>query len=140
MAAIGSIEPVTEARAPETLDNAGFTSSLELYVSDIIGLITALAILFFIVYSFMAAFEWATAGGESGKVEKAKNRLMFGTLGIILIVATYSILGLIGSLIGIDILNPGELIQNIIPGSGSATVTGTVPIPSNSTIYQGHGT
>jgi hypothetical protein len=117
MANIGSIQPVSEARAPESLTNEGFISSLELYISDIIGTITVLAILFFVVYSFLAAFEWATAGGDSSKVEKAKNRFIWGTLGIILIVASYAIIGLIGSLIGVDILNPGELIQNIIPGT-----------------------
>lgn len=115
MANIGSIEPITEARAPKSLDNAGFTASLELYVSDIIGAITILAVLFFIVYSFLAAYEWVTAGSDSSKVEKSKNRFIWGTLGLILIVASYSIIGLIGSLIGISILNPGELFQNIIP-------------------------
>lgn len=115
MANIGSIEPITEARAPETLDNAGFTASLELYISDIIGAITILAVLFFIVYSFLAAYEWVTAGSDSGKVEKSKNRFIWGTLGLILIVASYAIIGLIGSLIGISILNPGELLQNVIP-------------------------
>lgn len=126
MANIGSIEPITEARAPETLDNAGFTASLELYISDIIGAITVLAVLFFIVYSFLAAYEWVTAGSDSGKVEKAKNRFIWGTLGLILIVASYAIIGLIGSLIGISILNPGELFQNIIPGGGPATAP-TIP-------------
>lgn len=115
MANIGSIEPVTEARAPKTLDNAGFTESLELYVSDIIGAITVLAVLFFIVYSFLAAYEWVTAGSDSGKVEKAKNRFIWSTLGLILIVTAYAIVGLIGSLVGISILNPGELFQNIVP-------------------------
>ena len=119
MADIGSLEPITKARAPETLDSAGFIASLELYMSDIIGLITALAALFFIVYSFLAAYEWVTAGSDSGKVEKAKNRFIWGTLGLVLIVASYAIIGLIGSLIGISILNPGELIQNIIPGGVS---------------------
>ncbi len=117
MAGIGSIEPITEARAPESLDEVGLTTSLETYVSDIIGLITALAALFFIVYSFLAAFEWVTAGGDSGKVEKAKNRFIWGTLGLILIVASYSIIGLIGSLVGIPILSPGELIKTLNPAN-----------------------
>jgi hypothetical protein len=115
MADIGSIQPVTEARAPKSLDKAGFIDSLELYISDIVGTITALAVLFFIVYSFLAAYEWVTAGSDSGKVEKAKNRFIWGTLGLILIVATYAILGLIGTLVGISVLEPGELINNIVP-------------------------
>jgi hypothetical protein len=77
MADIGSIQPVTEARAPKRLDKAGFIDSLELYISDIVGTITALAVLFFIVYSFLAAYEWVTAGSDSGKVEKAKNRFIW---------------------------------------------------------------
>ena len=117
MANIGSIEPITEARAPESLSSEGFIASLELYISDIIGAITVLAVLFFIVFSFLAAYEWVTAGSDSGKVEKAKNRFIWGTLGLILIVAAYAIVGLIGSLVGVSILNPGELLQNIIPGT-----------------------
>jgi hypothetical protein len=119
MANIGSIDPVTKARAPETLDGAGFLGSLELYVSDAIGIITTLATLFFIVYAFLAAFQWTTAGGDSGKIEKAKNRFIWGTLGLILIVASYAIIGLVGSLIGISILNPAELIQTLVPGVGT---------------------
>lgn len=119
MASIGSIQPISEARAPKSLDGAGFISSLELYISDIIGLITALATLFFIVYSFLAAYEWVTAGGDSGKVEKAKNRFMWGTLGLVLIVATYSIIGLIGSLVGISILDPGAMINSISHPAGT---------------------
>ncbi len=121
MASIGQIKPITEARAPKTMDSAGFTSSLELYISDIIGLITALAALFFIVYSFLAAYEWVTAGSDSSKVEKAKNRFIWGTLGLILIVASYAIIGLIGSLVGISILNPAQLIQSIVPGAAAPT-------------------
>jgi hypothetical protein len=119
MAGIGSIKPITEARAPKSMDSAGFIASLELYISDIIGIITILAALFFIVYSFLAAYEWVTAGGDSSKVEKSKNRFIWGTLGLVLIVASYSIIGLIGSLVGISILNPGELIQSVIPKVGT---------------------
>lgn len=119
MANIGSIEPISEARAPETLDDVGFIASLELYIGDIIGALTVLASLFFIVYSFLAAYEWATAGGDSGKVEKAKNRFVWGTLGLVLIVASYSIIGLIGSLVGISILEPGTLLNEIIPGGAT---------------------
>lgn len=116
MANIGSIQPITEARAPESTTSDGFIASLELYIGDIIGAITILAALFFIVHAFLAAYEWATAGGESSKVEKAKNRLMWGTLGLVLIVASYSIIGLIGNLVGLPILDVGTMVNSIIPG------------------------
>jgi len=112
---IGRIEPISEARAPEGDKNEHFVASLETYVSDVIGIITVLAALFFIVYSFLAAFQWVTSGGDSGKVTKARDHLVWGTLGLILIVATYSILGLIGGLIGFSILDIGGLIELITP-------------------------
>lgn len=129
MAKIGEIETITDARAPEALTKEGFIASLELYIGDIIGAITVLAGLFFIVYAFLAAFQWVTAGADSGKVEKAKNRFIWGTLGLILIVASYAIIGLIGSLIGISILDPGTMLNNIIPGEAGTGGTGLSPIP-----------
>ena len=113
---IGSLKPVSDARAPEELTNEGFLDSLELYLGDIIGVITILATLFFIVYAFLAAFEWVTAGGDSSKITKARDRLIWSTLGLILVVATYAIIGLIGSLVGVNILEPAQLINSIVPG------------------------
>lgn len=115
LAQIGRIEPITEARAPLGDEREHFTSSLETYVSDILGIITVLAALFFIVHAFLAAFQWVTSGGDSGKVTKARERLTWSTLGLVLIVATYSILGLIGGLIGFSILEVGEMIEKVSP-------------------------
>jgi len=44
---------------------------------------------------------------------------VWSTLGLILIVATYAIIGLIGGIIGLELLKPGEMIQEIIPRAPS---------------------
>ena len=112
---LGSIKPVTNSRAPADLSEDAVLSTLELWISDIIGIITVLATLFFIVYAFIAFFNWITAGGDQGKIEKARDRLVWSTLGLILIVAAYSIVGLIGGIVGLELLNPGKMIQSVIP-------------------------
>jgi hypothetical protein len=114
---IGSIQPVSGARQPANLENATVLSTLELWVSDIVGVITILGTLFFIVYAFTAAFAWITAAGDKGKIEKAKDRLVWSTLGLILIVATYAIIGLIGGIVGLELLEPAKLLQEVIPGN-----------------------
>ena len=114
---IGSIKPVNEARQPADLESGTVLSTLELWVSDVIGIITILGTLFFIVYAFIAAFNWITAAGDKGKIEKAKDRLVWSTLGLILIVATYAIIGLIGGIVGLELLEPAQMIQEIIPGN-----------------------
>ena len=112
---LGSIQPVTDSRAPADLSEGEVLSTIELWISDIIGVITVLATLFFIVYAFISFFNWITAAGDQGKIEKARDRLIWSTLGLILIVAAYSIVGLIGGIIGLELLNPGEMIQSVIP-------------------------
>ncbi len=112
---IGSLEPVTEARQPANLESATVLSTLELWISDIIGILTILGTLFFIVYAFISAFNIITASGDKGKLEKAQNRLIWSTLGLILMVATYAIIGLIGGIIGLELLQPAAMIQTIIP-------------------------
>ncbi len=125
---IGSIQPVTDVRQPANLQETTVLSTLETWISDIIGVITILATLFFIVYAFVAAFNWITAAGDKSKIEQARNRLVMSTLGLILIVATHAIIGLIGGIIGLELLNPGNMIRQILPNAGSLTPTIMPPV------------
>ena len=76
---------------------------------------TALGALFFIVQFILAAIAWISAGGDSGKIEKARNNMMNGAMGLIILVSAYAAIGLIGNVLRIDILNFGQQISNIIP-------------------------
>ncbi len=96
-------------------DGATLIDNIIGFLSNLIGFFTVLASLFFIVYTFSAAFSWLTAGGDSSKIEKAREKLVQGVLGLILIVAAYGIIELVGAIIGINILNVGELINEIVP-------------------------
>lgn len=116
---LGGFEPPSEAWKVETGSaaeaKASTLSNLELFISNLLGIITVLASLFFIVYFVSAAFKWSTAGGDSGKIEKAREQMIQGALGLILMIASYSIIGLLGRIIGLDILNPAQMIDQLIP-------------------------
>lgn len=112
---LGTIDPVTDAYSKGSTTEAGALSNLELFLSNLIGFMTTLAAVFFIVYFFMGAFSWVTSGGDKGKTEKAREQITQGVLGLVLIIAAYAIIGLIGSIIGLDILTPGEQIKKFIP-------------------------
>ena len=93
----------------------GAINNFELIVSNLIGLATTLGALFFIVQFVLAAITWITAGGDSGKIEKARGNMTNGIIGLIILVGAYAIIGLLGNILGIDILNFGQQISNIIP-------------------------
>jgi hypothetical protein len=57
----------------------------------------------------MAAFEWISSGDDSSGVEKARNRFLNATIGLILLVSSYAIVGFIGSLFFGDNFNLLEI-------------------------------
>lgn len=77
-----------------------------LQLSRIIGFITLIGAVFFVVYLIIAGFEWLQAGGDAGKVTKAKDRMVNGAIGLLVMILATGIAGVIGGAFGIDILNP----------------------------------
>lgn len=61
----------------------------------------ALAVL---IYFLWGAFEWIVAGNDSGKVQKARDKMTNAVIGLILLVGSFAIISFISSLIGYDIL------------------------------------
>jgi hypothetical protein len=95
--------------------NDSIINTLVKFLSNLIGVITVLGGLFFIVYFFLGAFEWITSGGDSGKVEQARNKILHATLGLIVMVVAYSVIGIIGKLIGLDLINLRETVLEVVP-------------------------
>jgi len=91
------------------------TANLELFISNIIGFLTVLGGIFFVVQFVLAAFNWITSGGDSSKIQKARDKMVQGALGLIVVIASYALIGLIGSIIGLDLLNVGKQIENLVP-------------------------
>lgn len=112
---LGGFKAPTEAYSTGSDTEAGALSNLEKFVSNAIGVITIVATLFFIIYFIMGAFKWVAAGGDSGKVQKARDEMTQGVLGLILIVASYGLIGLVGRVVGLTILDPVTMIKEIIP-------------------------
>ncbi|NCO12480.1 MAG: hypothetical protein COZ34_03275 [Candidatus Pacebacteria bacterium CG_4_10_14_3_um_filter_34_15] len=96
----------------------GVLANFDLIISNLLGLFTIIGALIFVVYFLIAAIQWITAGGDAGKLTEAREKIIQGVLGLVILVAAYGILGLIGTLVGIDILNPVTQLEEIIPKIG----------------------
>lgn len=88
-------------------------SNLEIIISRILGGLTTLSTIFFIIYFVLGTFGWITAGGDSSKINKARDEMIQGALGMIVVVVTYVLIGLVGNIIGLDVLNPAQQIRNV---------------------------
>lgn len=109
---LGSFEPINKfTMNPSTQDGA--LTSLETFISHILGLLTIVGSIFFIVNFFLAALNWISAQGESGKIQKARDQMIQGVVGLVIIIGSYGIIGLIGTMVGLNLLNPKDAIMNL---------------------------
>lgn len=92
-------------------------TKLELIISAVIGMLTVIAGLFFVVSIILAGLDWIGAGGDSGKIQKARDRMIQGALGLVVIVLAYALVGVVGSVLGINILNPAATLTELLPAN-----------------------
>ncbi len=82
---------------PETFRkyNPPVSSNVEtdigMIAKNIIGVVMGFLGLFAVVIIIIAGFKWMTAGGDEKKVEEAKNQLIQGAIGLVIIIASWSI-------------------------------------------------
>lgn len=86
----------------------------ETLVSTIISVLTVVAGIAFLIYFLMGGLTWITAGGDKNNTAKAQKQMTDAAIGLITVVVAYFIAGIIGTVMGIDILNPASMLQGII--------------------------
>lgn len=84
-------------------------------VSTIIGIITICAGIYFMFQFLISGFGWITASGDKNRLQMAQNRMTYATIGMVIVVATYAIMSIVGTIAGLDLLlsNPGELLRQL---------------------------
>lgn len=129
---LGGFTPATDAYSTGSDTAAGAIANTELMISNAIGGITVLSGVAFVAYFLIASFRWVTSGGDKGKVESARNQMTQGVLGLVIVVASYGIVGLLGTAVGLRLLNPGQMICEIaapITG-GDCSTAGSPAVPA----------
>lgn len=104
--------------SPATSGLAAFNTadpltSTELLFSQVIGFLTLLGGMIFIVMFLNGAFKWISGGEDASKIQKARDLMVHAVIGLIVMVAGYAIIGLVGSIVGFDMLNPAENARTI---------------------------
>ena len=59
-----------------------------------------------VITFMMGAFDWITAGGEKGKVEGARQKIINSIIGMVILAGSFAVLQFIGNTFGFDLLNP----------------------------------
>ena len=91
--------------APEVFTN---------FISSAIGLMTIIAIIWFVLLMIIGAIGIISSGGDKTALESARKRITTGVIGFVVVVAAIFIVQLIGKIIGIpNILDLPTLLETI---------------------------
>ncbi len=92
--------------------------------SNIIGVFVVVAGLLFLFQFMLGGFKWLTAAGDKAKLESAQQSLLHAVIGLVIVLAAYAIVVLVGSILGIDILlnNPEQFVDQLNPVLTPTTV------------------
>lgn len=85
------------------------------FISAAIGLMTIIAIIWFIFVLISGAIAIISAGGDKATLESSRKRITSAIVGLVVVVAGIFIIDLIGTLIGIEILDIKALVEKL-PG------------------------
>ncbi len=86
--------------------SGGVQSGLGTLLSNLITTLTVVGSLAFVVYFTIGGLKWITAGGDKAKVSEAQTQMTQAAIGLIVIVVSFFVVGIVGAVLGIDILNP----------------------------------
>lgn len=86
-------------------------------ISSVIGVMTIAAGIWFLFNFIVGGIGWVSAGGDKNKLQEAQQKITNALVGLIIVVAGWTMLALAGKFFGFDILitNPGELINTLSP-------------------------
>lgn len=85
--------------------------------STVIGLLTVIAIIWFVFVFFTGAISWLASGGDKTKTQNAQKQITNGIIGLILVISALFIITAIGEIAGIDITNMVNFIIKLGPPS-----------------------
>lgn len=112
----GGFGPIADALCNASKGDAANTAvgtQLNKVISTIIGVMTAAAAIWFIFQFIIAGFQWIQSGGEKNNLEQARDKITNALIGLIIVVSAWIVMGVIGKIFGLEILNPGSILQNL---------------------------
>lgn len=94
-------DPITNPLLPNYGEDVTFFSKL---TRSLIGLAFVMAVIIFIFIVIIGAIQWITSGGDKGAVQSAQGKITNAIIGLVILLASYAIIKVIGDFFGISAL------------------------------------
>lgn len=113
----GGLGPIGDALCNLTsVDSKLVGTQFNKIISVFLGFMTITASIWFMFQLVTAGYGWLSAGGDKTKTETAWHKITNSVIGLMIVVSAWVLIGIIGAVLGLsNILNPGALLQDLIP-------------------------
>jgi hypothetical protein len=88
----------------------GVVDLLSRLISNIVGIMTVIAGIWFVFQFIIGAIGWVTAGGDKSKISEAQAKITQSIIGVMVVIAAIFFADIVGRIIGLDILSPRDYI------------------------------
>lgn len=90
-------------------------SSFAYLVSNVIGIMSVVAGLWFAFQVIIGGLNWLTSSGDKARLEKAQLTLVHAVIGLTIVLAAYALINLVGKVLGFDLLisNPADFVNKL---------------------------
>ena len=105
--------------APDGLSGPGIPPSEDVggqitgIISTVIGVLTVLAIIWFIIEFIISGYLLIGSAGDQEKTAEAKKRLTQSLIGLVIVIGAIFLINIFSYIAGIDFLNIGNIIDNL---------------------------
>lgn len=92
----------------------GFSGGLSSIISNILGIITLIAGVSFLVYFILGAINWITSAGDTNKIQTARQQVLNAVIGITITAISYPAVYVISQLLGVPFKDPETLFNSLL--------------------------
>jgi hypothetical protein len=96
-----SLDIGTAARDGEL---TGATSTIGEVISSLLSGVMVIGALMLLMYLIWGGIEWISAGGDSGKIQKARDKITQSVIGLIVLASSVAIFSLVQQFVGVEAL------------------------------------
>ncbi|HUV71749.1 MAG TPA: hypothetical protein VMW25_01955 [Clostridia bacterium] len=113
---LGTLEGIGKLGSPDLINEVTAAGTFANILSNIIGVMTIIAIIWFTFVLLTGAIGWLSSGGDKTKIENSQKQITNGIIGLVVVISAIFVIKLIGTLLGIpNILSIADFILKLTP-------------------------
>ena len=96
-----------QGKAPDVLQgaqNPDHSAGIAGVIGTILSVVMTVGVLLLLFYLIMGACNWITSGGNSGKMEEARNQITTALIGMIILASVLALVMFVQYILGIEVL------------------------------------